>query len=41
MKDGCILTQFGTGVFKDAQTLVAHYQDVVNVVPRPEALATP
>ena len=31
MKDGCILTQFGTSEFKDAQTLAAHYQDVVNV----------
>ena len=41
MKDGCILTQFGTGDFKDAHTLAAHYQDVVNVVPGPEALANP
>jgi len=40
MKDGCILTQFGTGEFKDAQTLAAHYQDVVNVA-GPETLATP
>jgi putative ABC transport system ATP-binding protein len=31
MKDGQVLTQFDTGTFKDAQTLAAHYQDVVNV----------
>ncbi len=41
MKDGRILTQFGTGAFKDAQTLAAHYQDVVNVAPNPDALTTP
>ena len=41
MKDGRILTQFGTGEFKDAQTLAAHYQDVVNVAAAPESLATP
>lgn len=41
MKDGHILAQFGTGAFKDAQTLAAHYQDVVNDVPSPEALAAP
>jgi putative ABC transport system ATP-binding protein len=41
MKDGHILTQFGTGEFKDAQTLAAHYQDVVNVAAAPESLATP
>lgn len=39
MKDGRILTQFGTGEFKDAQTLAAHYQDVVNVAAIPEAQA--
>ncbi len=33
MKDGRILTQFSTAALKDAQTLAAHYQDVVNVVP--------
>ena len=41
MKDGQILTQFGTGAFKDAQTLAAHYQDVVNAVPSPDALTNP
>ena len=41
MKDGRILTQFGTGAFKDAQTLAAHYQDVVNVAAAHESLATP
>ena len=40
MKDGRILTQFGTSDFKDAQTLAAHYQDVVNVVPSLGAMAT-
>ena len=41
MNDGEILTQFGTGEFKDAQTLAAHYQDVVNVVPIPMHRHTP
>jgi putative ABC transport system ATP-binding protein len=41
MKDGHILTQFGIGEFKDAQTLAAHYQDVVNVAAAPKSLATP
>ena len=41
MKDGRILTQFGTGEFNDAQTLAAHYQDVVNVAAAPASLATP
>jgi putative ABC transport system ATP-binding protein len=29
MKDGCILTQFATADFHDAQSLAAHYQDIV------------
>ncbi len=41
MKDGQVLTQFGTVAFKDAQTLAAHYQDVVSAAAAPEALATP
>ena len=41
MKDGCILTQFGTSEFKDAQTLAAHYQDVVNVPAASPKPATP
>ena len=40
MKDGRILTEFGTGAFKDAQTLAVHYQDVVNVAADAEAPAT-
>ena len=41
MKDGRILTQFSTAALKDAQTLAAHYQDVVNVAAGAEALAAP
>jgi len=41
MKDGQILTQFGTDSFKDAQTLAAHYQDVVNVAPSHGTLPSP
>ncbi len=39
MKDGRILAQFGTGAFKDAQTLAAHYQDIVNVAAGDAAVA--
>jgi putative ABC transport system ATP-binding protein len=30
MKDGCVLTEFQTNEFRDAHSLAAHYQDVVN-----------
>ncbi|WP_422929589.1 ABC transporter ATP-binding protein [Singulisphaera sp. PoT] len=37
MKDGHVLSEFRTADFKDAQSLAAHYQDVVNAPTKAEA----
>ncbi|MBN1852882.1 MAG: ABC transporter ATP-binding protein [Pirellulales bacterium] len=36
LKDGCVLTEFPTGQFRDLHDLAAHYQDIVGFTPATE-----